>query len=293
MFAFSLPGLLVSLLFTLLLRPSSYNIDIFTSTEASPRILLLTAHPDDECMFFAPTLLAIQRQDPAAEIYSLCLSVGDADGLGDVRKKELEGSLDVLGIPAGRRWVLNHPQLQDNISVYWDAEVIAGVVRPYIVEHAINSVLTFDTQGISSHPNHISLPGGVAHLISSLPEHNSSTPSLRLFSLITVPLAQKYIGPLSPLLAKLDLTLNKFIDALNPTEAELRPAVPAAAVSGLLEYRTALVAMQKHWSQLVWFRWLYVSFSRYMWVNEWREVIPSTPTAQTLAAEDPTPPPKR
>jgi N-acetylglucosaminylphosphatidylinositol deacetylase len=22
----------------------------------------------------------------------------------------------------------------------------------------------------------------------------------------------------------------------------------------------------------VWFRWLYVSFSRYMWVNEWLEV---------------------
>jgi N-acetylglucosaminylphosphatidylinositol deacetylase len=37
-------------------------------------------------------------------------------------------------------------------------------------------------------------------------------------------------------------------------------------------YFTALRAMREHWSQLVWFRWLYVSFSRYMWVNEWVEI---------------------
>jgi N-acetylglucosaminylphosphatidylinositol deacetylase len=30
--------------------------------------------------------------------------------------------------------------------------------------------------------------------------------------------------------------------------------------------------MRRHWSQLVWFRWLYVLFSRYMWVNDLVEV---------------------
>lgn len=30
--------------------------------------------------------------------------------------------------------------------------------------------------------------------------------------------------------------------------------------------------MWQHWSQLVWFRWFYVFFSRYMWVNEWAEI---------------------
>jgi len=43
-------------------------------------------------------------------------------------------------------------------------------------------------------------------------------------------------------------------------------------VSGLWEYWTALQAMRAHGSQLEWFRWLYVVFSRYMWVNEWVEV---------------------
>lgn len=44
-------------------------------------------------------------------------------------------------------------------------------------------------------------------------------------------------------------------------------------VSGLKEYGTALKAMRNHGSQMVWFRWGYVLFSRYMWVNEWEEVV--------------------
>jgi N-acetylglucosaminylphosphatidylinositol deacetylase len=49
--------------------------------------------------------------DPVAlifpQIYSLCFSVGNADGLGDTRRRELAGSLDVLGVTEGRRWVLD------------------------------------------------------------------------------------------------------------------------------------------------------------------------------------------
>ena len=78
------------------------------------RVLLLTAHPDDECMFFAPTLLALTsaqrtKDSRAYDVFSLCMSSGNADGLGDVRKGELGRSLDVLGVPAGQRWVLDEP----------------------------------------------------------------------------------------------------------------------------------------------------------------------------------------
>lgn len=43
-------------------------------------------------------------------------------------------------------------------------------------------------------------------------------------------------------------------------------------VSGYWEYLKTLQAMQAHKSQLVWFRWLYVAFSKYMWVNVWIEM---------------------
>lgn len=36
--------------------------------------LILTAHPDDECMFFSPTILSLRKQD--VHVKSLCLSSG-------------------------------------------------------------------------------------------------------------------------------------------------------------------------------------------------------------------------
>lgn len=116
--AFSFPVLLVSLLFNALLRPLSSRLDVLVSSPASsPRVLLVTAHPDDECLFFAPTILSLQKNSPSSELCSLCLSVGNADGLGVVRRKELEDSLDVLGIHQGRRWVLDHPWV--NLFIYY------------------------------------------------------------------------------------------------------------------------------------------------------------------------------
>jgi N-acetylglucosaminylphosphatidylinositol deacetylase len=41
------------------------------------RICLLIAHPDDEAMFFAPTLLALTRPDTGNHVKILCLSNGE------------------------------------------------------------------------------------------------------------------------------------------------------------------------------------------------------------------------
>lgn len=43
------------------------------------RILLLIAHPDDEAMFFAPTLLALTRPELGNHVKILCLSSGELD----------------------------------------------------------------------------------------------------------------------------------------------------------------------------------------------------------------------
>lgn len=40
------------------------------------RICLLIAHPDDEAMFFSPTLLALTDQDLGNHVKILCLSTG-------------------------------------------------------------------------------------------------------------------------------------------------------------------------------------------------------------------------
>ncbi|KNZ75122.1 N-acetylglucosaminyl-phosphatidylinositol de-N-acetylase [Termitomyces sp. J132] len=229
-------ALLIALLVALLAKPLEAPL------QHTGNVLLLTAHPDDECMFFAPTIRALVRaQTP---VFSLCLSVGNADGLGSIRRDELAHSLEVLNIPAHRRWAVDHPDLQDNFTARWDPVTIASVLQPYVKSNNIETILTFDAGGISGHPNHCSLPDGVAHL--------PAPP--RLYTLVTRPLHAKYIGVLAPLLA-----------------SSPQPVI----VSGIYDYLTALQAMRAHTSQLVWFRWLYVLFSRYMWINEWAESRPT------------------
>jgi N-acetylglucosaminylphosphatidylinositol deacetylase len=127
------PGLyvilaLLPLFFSLLLQLlhsgdiSSFEPDIGSSTPS--HILLLTAHPDDETFFFGPTLTFLIPSSETSsvstssgspnsvahippQIYSLCFSVGNADGLGEVRRHELEDSLDVIGVAKDKRWVLD------------------------------------------------------------------------------------------------------------------------------------------------------------------------------------------
>lgn len=109
-----LPTLLLSLIWVFLSQPVQKDLALLAHTPLfdAGNILLLTAHPDDECMFFAPTLLRLlddTAMEKRPEVHSLCLSVGNADGLGDVRRHELERSLDVLGVEDGRRWVVDRP----------------------------------------------------------------------------------------------------------------------------------------------------------------------------------------
>ena len=47
-------------------------------------ITLVIAHPDDECMFFYPTISRAKR------LHIICLSNGGYDGLGEQREKELQ-----------------------------------------------------------------------------------------------------------------------------------------------------------------------------------------------------------
>ena len=64
----------------------------FKSTD---RVLIITAHPDDECMFFGPTILHLKMRNIPVKI--ICLSSGNYDGLGERRKKEFMNSVKAYG----------------------------------------------------------------------------------------------------------------------------------------------------------------------------------------------------
>lgn len=66
------------------------------------RVCLLIAHPDDEAMFFAPTVLALTRPETGNHVKILCLSSGMASLC--VSLQSLNGwRLRVYGSPCGGR----------------------------------------------------------------------------------------------------------------------------------------------------------------------------------------------
>ncbi|KAJ3514534.1 hypothetical protein NLJ89_g2329 [Agrocybe chaxingu] len=202
-------------------------------------ILLVTAHPDDEVLFFAPTILSLSRKaaNGSATFYHLCLSYGNAEGLGETRKRELGYSLDILGVPLQKRWAVNHPS-----------------------SHSYQN----------SQRNVVEIPCAVIHT--------------RLGALVT-----KYVSIVALILGKADVFAYRAMQRLenliilvlsNWYPEILTSAIPRSPdadampvfISGYKEYLTSLLAMQAHSSQLVWYRWLYLLFSRYMWANAWVEV---------------------
>ncbi|XP_040604768.1 N-acetylglucosaminyl-phosphatidylinositol de-N-acetylase isoform X2 [Mesocricetus auratus] len=79
---------------------------------AGSRALLVIAHPDDEAMFFAPTVLGLARLEQ--RVFLLCFSAGNYYNQGEIRKKELLQSCDVLGIPPSHVTIIDNSVFRDH-----------------------------------------------------------------------------------------------------------------------------------------------------------------------------------
>ncbi|KAE8369526.1 putative deacetylase LmbE-like domain-containing protein [Aspergillus caelatus] len=142
-------------------------------------ILLVTAHPDDETLFFSPSIL--YRSDDATVTRALlALSSGNYEGIDDIRHTELQRSCAELGIGPKRCVNLDHYELQDNPQKWWRENLIEELVGQYII--------TFDNGGISGHVNHRAVSAGVSKYISKIPQ---SPPA---YALQTKCLLRKYAG---------------------------------------------------------------------------------------------------
>ncbi|XP_019941236.1 N-acetylglucosaminyl-phosphatidylinositol de-N-acetylase isoform X1 [Paralichthys olivaceus] len=215
------------------------------------RALVVTAHPDDECMFFAPTIIRLVELN--ASVHLLCLSEGNYYNQGEQRKQELLNSCAVLGIPASRVTIVNHKKLPDNPKAEWSISLVSSVIVKHISAHSFNMVLTFDGRGVSGHANHVAIHKAASHLASTGQVPNDCC----LLSLVTVGLLRKYIS-------FLELPLSWLLSSC------------LCCIIGSRGYSKAKAAMLCHRSQLLWFRHLYITFSRYMFINTFR-VIPQGP----------------
>ncbi|KAN0077483.1 putative deacetylase LmbE-like domain containing protein [Elaphomyces granulatus] len=134
-------------------------------------VLLVVAHPDDECLFFGPSILNVWAEDRSVGRALLVLSSGDYDGLGEVRRKEVKESCDTLGVSTDRCVVLDHRDLQDDPKKWWKEAVVEGMLKKYVDSWHIDLIITFDEGGISGHINHKAVNAGVRKYISENEHH--------------------------------------------------------------------------------------------------------------------------
>mmetsp|Transcript_40709 Transcript_40709/g.105251 ORF Transcript_40709/g.105251 Transcript_40709/m.105251 type:complete len:237 (+) Transcript_40709:191-901(+) len=214
------------------------------------RVLLVTAHPDDETMFFAPTVQALKAA--GAYVSLLCLSNGGAGGLGAQREKELNSAAKVLQIDDAT--VVDDPSLQDGHFGHWCPKHISAVVQDHCKHVCADTVLTFDAGGVSGHRNHCATYDGVRHFAG-----HCGGAGINFWKLDTVPLVRKYIGVV-------DMLLVLWQQCFQTSEKGITK-LPTYCTS--LRVPQVWAAMRCHSSQLVWFRWLYLMFSRYIFVNTW------------------------
>ncbi|XP_022115195.2 N-acetylglucosaminyl-phosphatidylinositol de-N-acetylase isoform X1 [Pieris rapae] len=213
------------------------------------RVLVVVAHPDDECMFFGPTIYRLCEQ--GAEVNILCLSNGNYEGKGNIRKQELWNACKELGVPACNICLISDTRLPDNPKLQWPVPVIAKLIGHHIEAYNIDTLVIFDRGGVSSHPNHAAVFYAVAYMFVEKNMPDKCT----VYTLDTVNIIRKYLG-------FLDLPLSFLLSSKSCFRYFLR----------WTESRRVLRAMKKHKSQMIWFRYLYVMFSRYMVINTLRKI---------------------
>jgi N-acetylglucosaminylphosphatidylinositol deacetylase len=233
--------------------------------------VLVIAHPDDESMFFVPTIGALVAQGKA--IWILCLTTGDYDGLGKQREKELHRAGSLLGVNK----VIVKDDLKDHPSERWPIPTVSKAIRQALAENLPPDcermvVVTFDQFGVSGHVNHLDTFHGVCDIAKDqqLSISNASNEA-RLIPVEALQLESErnVLWKYLPVVSWIILLLSFFT------------TIPSMSSRGsqrtfrLNEPWLNWKAMATHESQFVWYRRLFVVFSCYTYVNKLKPIRPS------------------
>lgn len=126
----------------------------------------------------------------------------------------------------------------------------------------VDAIITFDAHGISGHPNHKSLHAGAHGFLKALMHRHSGWECpIKLYTLTTTSIFRKYLSLLDAPATLIGAIVRKKELGRYPT--------PLLFVSSPARYRTAQKAMTTaHESQMRWFRWGWITLSRYMVLND-------------------------
>lgn len=264
-------------------------------------VIFVLAHPDDESMFFVPTIRGLQQQDDRdTKLWLFCLTTGNFDGLGKVRSKELfRTAKDILGFDKVRLCDDDDDdKIQDHPRRRWDIPYVARRIWQMIQEELLIQqqqqgnqassfgsiqIITFDAVGVSGHVNHRDTFAACRYLLhhqndlvgkTSTAGKQTQAPTrmlpLEMSTLVTDTTPLRYF----PVLAWIYLLLT-WCGLLSPSSCR-RHVVASANNHGdapsRIIYRLQCPslnwrAMASHASQFVWYRRLFVVFSSYTYMN--------------------------
>lgn len=237
--------------------------------------ILIIAHPDDESMFFLPTLYTLVNNSenfcshttssPSSSLHILSLSNGNYDKLGTIREKELVQAAAIISDKI-EVTIIHDWKLQDGPNESWSSDVIHEVLRKFLKEKKIKQavLLTFDDLGVSGHVNHMDVHRGVMDFYHNKTDTMKGLELWTLYSVKNVFVKYLPLGDIFKILYLWCQSLCRmqcFMSCLsNKRQRRFMMLNPA------LVWR----AMKAHHSQFVWYRKLFVIFSRYSYVNDWK-----------------------
>lgn len=98
--------------------------------------------------------------------------VGNADGMGNIRKEELYRACVILKVPLHQVKILDHHDMQDGFGQKWNLDLLAKIVEEEVSTHSIDSIITFDNYGISGHCNHRDVHHGIHKMLCETSQGN-------------------------------------------------------------------------------------------------------------------------
>jgi N-acetylglucosaminylphosphatidylinositol deacetylase len=264
------------------------SISTVQHVKPQPALLIVIAHPDDESIFFVPAIDALQSSKMCSETHILCCSTGNSEGKGSIRAGELVSAAKVLNINEKNIAILDHYALRDGMLEKWDSLAVATAVSAAvrkIIESQGNSrkgnsnsnsagvcIVTFDAKGISGHPNHSAVFRGVEEFLQSSADlYMSSNHVVVCYKLETVSILRKFSSIFDISTSFCIHLLKKALTTCNYKQKNDTYPKSVDWPDNLLliggGIKLTHLAMIEHKSQYIWWRQLFVIFSRYSFIN--------------------------
>lgn len=258
-------------------------------------VYFIIGHPDDEVMFFSPSVVEMAKKKHNNHVKLVCFSRGDAvdESMGVIRTEELHNSARILGVDASDVIVLE--KFKDGMDQHWEESEIRGALAEITninqqkkkkqKQSPQNTVfITFDQFGVSKHPNHIALYHGTRSFFENdfkpfaKNQHNTS----RLYVLKSLNFWEKYLFTLLTnvelfvdLLSRFVLSnllkVNVNVSFFDQSVQKNCSSVRIYSDLNMLSLSYAAMAYG-HFSQMVWFRYGWLVFSRYLAFNNLMQI---------------------